>query len=98
MSLVVQKNGRRETGSSGCGGRGLYEEWINKDRWKGQVKALRIANTNLESIPTPAEEMPVILGPGWPRGVMSTELLDMVLKETLIEKVLLFFKVKLVKK
>ena len=73
VSLVVQKNGRRETGSSGCGGRGLYEEWINKDKWKGQVKeALRIANINLESIPTPAGEMPVILGPGWP-GVMLHE-------------------------
>ena len=73
VSLVVEKNGRRETGSSGCGGRGKYEEWINSDRWKGQVKeALRIANTNLESIPTPAGEMPVILGPGWP-GVMLHE-------------------------
>ena len=37
VSLVVQKNGRRETGSSGCGGRGVYEEWISKDKWKGQV-------------------------------------------------------------
>ena len=73
VSLVVEKKGRRETGSSGCGGRGKYEEWINSDRWKGQVKeALRIANTNLESIPTPAGEMPVILGPGWP-GVMLHE-------------------------
>merc|ERR1712178_637962 len=73
ISLVVEKNGRRETGSLGCGGRGMYEEWINSDRWKGQVKeALRIANTNLESIPTPAGEMPVILGPGWP-GVMLHE-------------------------
>ena len=73
VSLVVEKNGRRETGSSGCGGRGKYEEWINSDTWKGQVKeALRIANTNLESIPTPAGEMPVILGPGWP-GVMLHE-------------------------
>ena len=33
---------------------------------------MRIANTNLESIPTPAGEMPVILGPGWP-GVMLHE-------------------------
>ena len=73
VSLVVEKNGRRETGNSGCGGRGKYEEWINSDKWKGQVKeALRIANTNLESIPTPAGEMPVILGPGWP-GVMLHE-------------------------
>ena len=38
VSLVVEKNGRRETGNSGCGGRGRYEEWINSDRWKGQVK------------------------------------------------------------
>ena len=35
-------------------------------------EALRIAYTNLESIPTPAGEMPVILGPGWP-GVMLHE-------------------------
>ena len=73
VSLVVEKNGRRETGNSGCGGRGRYEEWINSNKWKGQVKeALRIANTNLGSIPTPAGEMPVILGPGWP-GVMLHE-------------------------
>ena len=73
VSLVVEQSGRRETGSSGCGGRGKYEEWINSNRWKGQVKeALRIANTNLESIPTPAGEMPVVLGPGWP-GVMLHE-------------------------
>ena len=38
VSLVVEKNGRRETGSSGCGGRGMYEEWINSDKWKSQVK------------------------------------------------------------
>ena len=67
VSLVVEEKGRRETGSSGCGGRGKYEEWINADRWKGQVKeALRIANTNLQSIPTPAGEMKVVLGSGWP--------------------------------
>lgn len=73
VSLVVEQSGRKETGSSGCGGRGLYEEWINKEKWQGQVKeALRIASTNLESIPAPAGEMPVILGPGWP-GVMLHE-------------------------
>ncbi|MDA0764462.1 MAG: metalloprotease TldD [Proteobacteria bacterium] len=73
VSLVVEQSGRRETGSSGCGGRGKYEEWINKEKWQSQVnEALRIASTNLESIPTPAGEMPVILGPGWP-GVMLHE-------------------------
>ena len=73
VSLVVEQSGRRKTGSSGCGGRGKYEEWINKEKWQSQVnEALRIASTNLESIPTPAGEMPVILGPGWP-GVMLHE-------------------------
>ena len=73
VAIVVEQNGRRETGSSGCGGRGKYEEWINKEKWQSQVKeALRIGSINLESMPTPAGEMPVILGPGWP-GVMLHE-------------------------
>ena len=73
VAIVVEQNGRRETGSSGCGGRGEYEEWINKEKWQSQVKeALRIGSINLESVPTPAGEMPVILGPGWP-GVMLHE-------------------------
>jgi|TARA_B110000483_G_scaffold26845_3_gene32393 TldD protein len=73
VAIVVEQNGRRETGSSGCGGRGKYEEWINKEKWQSQVKeALRIGSINLESVPTPAGEMPVILGPGWP-GVMLHE-------------------------
>ena len=73
VAIVVEQNGRRETGSSGWGGRGKYEEWINKEKWQSQVKeALRIGSINLESVPTPAGEMPVILGPGWP-GVMLHE-------------------------
>jgi TldD protein len=73
VAIVVEQNGRRETGSSGCGGRGKYEEWINKEKWQSQVKeALRIGSINLDSVPTPAGEMPVILGPGWP-GVMLHE-------------------------
>ena len=75
----------------------LYEEWINKDRWQGQVKeALRIANTNLESIPTPAGEMPVILGPGWP-GVMLHEAVGHGLEGDFNRKGTSIFQVKLKK-
>lgn len=67
VSVTMEKDGRRESGSAGAGGRAAYEEWIAPDRWKGLVeRAMKKAETNLESIPTPAGEMEVVLGPGWP--------------------------------
>ena len=67
VSVTMEKGGRRESGSAGAGGRAAYEEWIAPDRWKGLVeRAMKKAETNLESIPTPAGEMEVVLGPGWP--------------------------------
>lgn len=67
VSVTLEKDGRRETGSAGAGGRAAYEEWIAPDRWKGLVdRALKKAEVNLESIPAPAGEMEVVLGPGWP--------------------------------
>ena len=67
VSITMESEGRRETGSAGAGGRAAYEEWIQPDRWKGLVeRALKKAETNLESVPAPAGEMEVVLGPGWP--------------------------------
>ena len=67
VSITMEKDGRRETGSAGAGGRAAYEEWIQPDRWKGLVeRAMKKAETNLHSIPAPAGEMEVVLGPGWP--------------------------------
>ena len=67
VSITLEKDGRRETGSAGAGGRAAYDEWIAPDRWKGLVdRALKKAEVNLESIPAPAGEMEVVLGPGWP--------------------------------
>ena len=67
VSITLEKDGRRETGSAGAGGRAAYDEWIAPDRWKGLVeRALKKAETNLESVPAPAGEMEVVLGPGWP--------------------------------
>jgi TldD protein len=62
-----------ESGSSGAGGRLAYQRFIDPTNWKAQVdEALRQALVNLDSVPAPAGEMPVVLGPGWP-GVMLHE-------------------------
>ena len=67
VSIMVEKNGRKETGVYGIGGRQSYEDYLKNDNWKKVCEeAYRIANTNLESKPSPAGEMKVVLGPGWP--------------------------------
>ena len=73
VSVVVEQDGRQESGSFGGGGRGGYETYLEADYWKAGVdEALRIALTNLTSIPAPAGEMTVVLGPGWP-GILLHE-------------------------
>jgi TldD protein len=73
VSVVVEQDGRMETGGYGAGGRVPYDLYLDPKKWRSQVdEALRIALTNLQSIDTPAGEMDVVLGPGWP-GVMLHE-------------------------
>src|SRR6202012_5613713 len=65
--------GRRETGSYGTGGRFSYDFVTQDSTWRGALdEALRQALVNLESIPAPAGEMPVVLGAGWP-GILLHE-------------------------
>lgn len=67
ISVTLEHKGRRESASSGAGGRAAYDEWIEPKRWQALAeRALRKASINLESIPAPAGEMEVVLGPGWP--------------------------------
>jgi TldD protein len=62
-----------ETGGSGTGGRLEYQRFFDPAAWQEQVdEALRQALVNLDSVPAPAGEMTVVLGPGWP-GVMLHE-------------------------
>jgi predicted Zn-dependent protease len=50
-----------------------YEYYLDPANWRRQVdEALRQALVNLGSVPAPAGEMTVVLGPGWP-GVMLHE-------------------------
>ena len=73
VSVVVEQDGRMEAGYDGAGGRAAYDGWFEPANWRGQVdEALRQALVNLESVPAPAGEMPVVLGPGW-TGVLLHE-------------------------
>ena len=73
VSVIVQQDGRQESGSFGGGGRGGYETYIDPAYWRSAVdEALRMALVNLDSVPAPAGEMSVVLGPGWP-GILLHE-------------------------
>jgi TldD protein len=73
VSVVVEQDGRQEAGSFGGGGRGGYETYLTAGYWQAAVdEALRQALVNLASIPAPAGEMTVVLGPGWP-GILLHE-------------------------
>ncbi|WP_334164200.1 metalloprotease TldD [Phenylobacterium sp.] len=73
VQITVEKDGRRENGYTGAGGREGFETWISPEKWQAQVdEALRQALVNLEAVPCPAGEMDVVLGPGW-NGVLLHE-------------------------
>ena len=67
VSVMLEKNGRKESAVYGIGGRQNYDAYLNEENWKRVCdEALRIADVNLNSKPAPAGEMQVVLGPGWP--------------------------------
>jgi TldD protein len=67
VSVMLEKNGRKETGVYGIGGRQSYDSYLDNENWRNVCdEAYRIASVNLESKPAPAGEMKVVLGPGWP--------------------------------
>jgi TldD protein len=73
VSVVAGQGDRQESGSAGTGGRMNYDTFIDPKNWKAQVdEAIRQATLNLDSIPAPAGEMEVVLGPGWP-GILLHE-------------------------
>ena len=73
VSVVMEQDGRMESGSHGFGGRIAYESLIDPAAWRAGVdEAIRQAVVNLSSIDAPAGEMPVVLGAGWP-GILLHE-------------------------
>ncbi|MED5357552.1 MAG: metallopeptidase TldD-related protein, partial [Pseudomonadota bacterium] len=73
ISVLAQDGERMESGSHGTGGRTSYQTYLDPNNWRGYAdEALRQALLNLESVPAPAGEMTVVLGPGWP-GILLHE-------------------------
>jgi len=73
VMIVAGEGDRMESGSHGAGGRTSFAAYLDPAAWQGQVdEALRQAVVNLDSVPAPAGEMQVVLGPGWP-GVLLHE-------------------------
>jgi TldD protein len=73
VQVIVEQNGRRESGYAGMGGRYGYAELFADGKPEDLAReALRQALVNLEAIDAPAGVMPVVLGSGWP-GVLLHE-------------------------
>lgn len=73
VSVIVEQDGRRESGSAGGGGRTGLSGLMARDHWQGVAReALRIALVNLRAEAAPAGVMDVVLGPGWP-GILLHE-------------------------
>ncbi|UWP91331.1 metalloprotease TldD [Aliiroseovarius crassostreae] len=73
VSVIVEQDGRRESGSSGGGGRIGLSGLLEPSSWQAHAReALRIALVNLDAIPAPAGMMDVVLGNGWP-GILLHE-------------------------
>jgi len=73
ISVIVEENGRRESGSAGGGGRYGLSSLMQADHWHATAaEALRIALVNLRAEPAPAGVFDVALGNGWP-GILLHE-------------------------
>jgi TldD protein len=73
VSVIVEQNGRRESGSAGGGGRFGLASLLPRAHWEDVAReALRIALVNLEAVAAPAGQIDVALGSGWP-GILLHE-------------------------
>ena len=73
VSVIAKDGERMESGSYGAGGRTGYDIHFAPETWRQYAdEALRQALLNLDSVPAPAGEMTVVLGPGWP-GILLHE-------------------------
>jgi TldD protein len=76
-SVLMEKDGRRERGSSGAGGRYPYDYFVAQEDGRPRFQqvadeAIHMARVNIQAVPAPAGQMPVVLGNGWP-GVLLHE-------------------------
>ncbi len=75
VTVIAERDGRREQGFAGAGGRHDYQIFLDDDHARPRElarEAARQALVNLEAVPAPAGNLTVVLGPGWP-GVLLHE-------------------------
>ncbi len=73
VSVIVERDGRREQASNGAGGRGAYLAFFDADKPEQMAReAVRQAVVLLDAVNAPAGMLPVVLGNGWP-GVLLHE-------------------------
>ena len=72
VQVIAEQDGRRESGSSGGGGRTDYAHFTEAAMKDYAERAVAQAITNLGAKPAPAGTMTVVLGPGWP-GILLHE-------------------------
>jgi TldD protein len=72
LTVIAEQNGRRETGSSGGGGRYNFSYFTDAILEQYAEDAVKSALVNLDARPAPAGPMTVVLGSGWP-GVLLHE-------------------------
>jgi TldD protein len=73
INIIVERDGRREKGSAGGGGRFGLEYFLKDNLIERYIdEAVDQAVTNLDAVAAPAGAMTVVLGPGWP-GILLHE-------------------------
>lgn len=72
LTVIAERNGRRETGHGGGGGRSGLAHFTDEVLRSYVQRATHEALVNLEARPAPAGQMTVVLGSGWP-GILLHE-------------------------
>lgn len=72
VGVIAESNGRRARGQAGLGGRQQLSGFDVEAIARMVSSAVAMALTNLEAVPAPVGEMPVVLAPGYP-GVLFHE-------------------------
>ena len=72
LTVIAEKNGRREMGHGGGGGRQDLAYFTDDVLSQYVERAVHEALVNLDARPAPAGEMTVVLGSGWP-GILLHE-------------------------
>jgi len=73
ITVIVEKDGKRESAGTGGGGRFGFDYFTQADRIREYAQeAVRLALVNLGAVAAPAGSQTVVLGSGWP-GILLHE-------------------------